>query len=162
MTVTVRNPLTVPVSEATPEELGVQARYHVVNASLNCLALFTRRNNTQAHDALRLIGSPVVTIRVTPEGDSMLDGIQALWLCELPDGGNLVVFRPHIDAGPDVPTGCTYGRLDPDVNVVRECTLEQIRELSDDDIIISAARSINDHILRAGILSSMRETTCQW
>lgn|GEM_PF-6755213 len=78
-----RNPLTVPVKEATPEELAVQARHYAMNAAITSLTAFLEEPHHQRY--VVHAGRDMNMVRVTSSGITV------------PNRTHRVIYFAHIE-----------------------------------------------------------------
>jgi len=135
-----RNPLVLPPSEATPEDLESQERYRSSKSAFDFLKAFAHGNSPTAVDVFRHVASPVVTDIIGLDGDSSVDTIHALWLSHLSDASDLVVFcSSFLDTTHPTTGNARYGILDPDERILREFVLENVYSFATANEVCSAA-----------------------
>ena len=150
-----RDPLTVPVADATIAELAAQARAHVIDSAYATLEEF-QKHSTEVDDTFRILGTDLTITRITQEKRTITDTLQTLWLCKLPDGSSVMVIRPSLFGSNDsYDTGGSYGTIGPDHGLIIECTIEDLHCSAGADVIRNAARVLNSLKLQASLKAAM-------
>lgn len=149
-----RNPLDVPVSEATPEELEVQARHHATNAAY---ATFDEllESTFRMEWLMDCFGEPFVTTLHLMDGSSKLDTMTIVQLANLLDDTTLVFYRAH-KTNTFVVNG--YGILDKDARNLYARPMAMIALQTSEDVIRTTARTLNDMHMRAALYAAYRRT----
>jgi|GEM_PF-1790782 len=141
-----RDPLTVPVAEATIEELSAQAAHHGLNAALTTLHEFLQDSPhiEQIRHAIMAIGDRLHAPEVLDIGhtegaypgapDEPLDLIQ---LYDLDEAGFIVFFPGHGSIRPG------YGLLGRTSGFVRAYSVQEIHRIFGNEVIATMARTLN-------------------
>lgn len=149
-----RNPLDVPVSEATPKELEIQARHHATNAAY---ATFDEllESTFRMEWLLDCFGEPLVTTLHLMDGSTRLDTMLIVQLATLLDDTTVVFYRA-LKADNTIING--YGILSKDSRALHAYPMTMIAHQTSEDVIRTTARTLNDMHMRAGLYAAFRRT----
>ena len=148
------NPLTVPVRQATPQELEIQARHHATNAAY---ATFDEllESTFRMEWLLDCFGEPFVTTLHLMDGSTMLDTARIVQLATLLDDTTVVFYRAF-KAENTVMNG--YGILSKDSRNLYARPVAMIALQTSEDVIRTTARTLNDMHPRAALYAAYRRT----
>ena len=148
------NPLTVPVRQATPQELEIQARHHATNAAY---ATFDEllESTFRMEWLLDCFGEPFVTNLHLMDGSTELGAMKIVQLANLLDDTTVVFYRA-IKADDSIVNG--YGILSKDSRNLYAHSVAMIALQTSEDVIRTTARTLNDMHVRAGLYAACRRT----
>jgi len=144
---TTRDPLTVPVSEATLEERSAQARHHAMSAANRTLKDFP--NGEFVDLVLEHFGDTVAARLISSAGEERTESVHIIWLHSLADGEQIVFLRPLM--GRD---GNYAIAPSPSDIFFMEQTVAETCLILGLDAILAAAHALNDIIVRAQLIQA--------
>jgi len=150
---TPRDPLTVPVRDATPEEIEAQARHHATDAAITYLEDFLLKGADEIDAVVANFGEPVAIAFENEHGETVFDLVMIIRLCEL-DHGRVLVYFEHFTQQSNQ-RYCAYGVIDASFRTLYTYSVRKHLK-GNPDVLMAALRTLDGHVRHTALASAER------